>query len=155
MTRVVERRASMLGAWYPAVVPRGVRHAGIPGEPAPPMTEIDRVRPAQRPGRAVWGWQRWRHLLFMHWPVPVDTMRAVVPRSFDLDLHDGTAYVGVVPFAMEGVRPRISPEFAALDFLETNVRTYVVRNGEPGVYFLSLEAGSRLAVATARAAFAL
>jgi uncharacterized protein YqjF (DUF2071 family) len=93
--------------------------------------------------------------LFMHWPVPVDTMRAVVPRSFDLDLHDGTAYVGVVPFAMEGVRPRISPEFAALDFLETNVRTYVVRNGEPGVYFLSLEAGSRLAVATARAAFAL
>lgn len=103
----------------------------------------------------MWGWQRWRKLLFMHWPVPVDVMRAVVPRSFDLDLHEGVAYVGVVPFAMEGVRPRLLPELAALEFFETNVRTYVVRKGEPGVYFFSLEAASRLAVAAARAAFSL
>jgi uncharacterized protein YqjF (DUF2071 family) len=91
----------------------------------------------------------------MHWPVPVEVMRAAVPKSFDLDLHEGIAYVGVVPFAMEGVRPRFLPELAALRFLETNVRTYVVRNGEPGVYFFSLEAFSRIAVATARAAFSL
>lgn len=103
----------------------------------------------------MWGWQRWRKLLFMHWTVPVDVMRAAVPVSFDLDLHEGVAYVGVVPFGMEGVRPRLVPEFAALAFLETNVRTYVVRKGEPGVYFFSLEAASRLAVAAARAAFAL
>jgi len=91
----------------------------------------------------------------MHWSVPVDVMRAAVPKYLDLDLHAGVAYVGVVPFAMEGVRPRVLPELAAMEFLETNVRTYVVRNGEPGVYFFSLEAASRLAVAAARAAFAL
>jgi uncharacterized protein YqjF (DUF2071 family) len=82
-------------------------------------------------------------------------LRAAVPACFDLDLHEGVAYVGVVPFAMEGVRPRLVPEFAALDFLETNVRTYVLRRGEPGVYFFSLEAASRLAVASARAVFSL
>lgn len=91
----------------------------------------------------------------MHWPVPVTVMRALLPKSFELDLHEGSAHVGVVPFAMEGVRPRLSPPFAALDFLETNVRTYVVRGGEPGVYFFSLEAASRLAVAVGRAAFSL
>jgi hypothetical protein len=119
------------------------------------VTEIDRIAPTRRPSRPVWGWQRWRRLLFMHWPVPVDIMRAAVPKAFDLDLHDGVTYVGVVPFAMERVRPRFVPEFAAFNFLETNVRTYVLRNGEPGVYFFSLEAASRLAVAAARAAFAL
>jgi len=117
--------------------------------------EIDRIAPTRRPDRPVWGWQRWRKLLFMHWPVPTDVMRAAVPSAFDLDLHEGVAYVGVVPFVMEGVRPKLVPEFAAFDFLETNVRTYVLRNGEPGVYFFSLEAASRLAVAAARAAFAL
>ena len=33
---------------------------------------------------------------------------------------------------------------------ETNVRTYVHHRGEPGVYFFSLEAASRLAVRAAR-----
>jgi uncharacterized protein len=119
------------------------------------MIEIDRIAPTHRPERDVWGWQRWRRLLFMHWAVPVDVMRAAVPAAFELDLHEGTAYVGVVPFVMEGVRPSFIPEFAAFNFLETNVRTYVLCNGEPGVYFFSLEAASRLAVAAARAAFAL
>jgi uncharacterized protein YqjF (DUF2071 family) len=91
----------------------------------------------------------------MHWAVPVDVMRRAVPPAFELDLHEGMAYVGVVPFVMEGVRPSFIPEFAAFNFLETNVRTYVLCNGEPGVYFFSLEAASRLAVAAARAAFAL
>lgn len=119
------------------------------------MDSVDRIAPTRRPERPVWGWQNWRQLLFMHWPVPIQALRAAVPRSFELDLHEGVAYVGVVPFAMQGVRPRFVPQPAALDFLETNVRTYVLRGGEPGVYFFSLEAASRLAVAAARAAFAL
>jgi len=119
------------------------------------MLVIDRISPTRRPERSVWGWQNWRQLLFMHWPVPVQALRDAVPSSFELDLYEGVAYVGVVPFAMQSVRPRFVPGPAALDFLETNVRTYVVRGGEPGVYFFSLEAASRLAVAAARAAFAL
>jgi len=119
------------------------------------MPDIDRIAPTRRPARPVWGWQNWRKLLFMHWAVPVGVMRRAVPAGLELDLHAGVAYVGVVPFAMEGVRPRGMPKFGALNFLETNVRTYVVRNGEPGVYFFSLEAASRLAVSAARAGFAL
>jgi len=91
----------------------------------------------------------------MHWPVPVAALRALVPRGMELDLHEGKAYVGVVPFAMEAVRPRIVPRAMAMDFLETNLRTYVTVGGEPGVYFFSLEAASRLAVIAARVTFGL
>jgi uncharacterized protein YqjF (DUF2071 family) len=101
------------------------------------------------------GTQSWRKLLFLHWTIPVDVLRALVPAELELDLFAGEAFVGVVPFAMERVRPWWLPRVAALDFLETNVRTYVTRNGQRGVYFFSLEAASRLAVAAARATFGL
>jgi hypothetical protein len=103
------------------------------------------------------GWQRWRHLGFLHWPVPVEKLRPLVPPGLALDLWQGTtAYVGLVPFAMEGVRPRWVPEALAMSFLETNVRTYVRTDaGGPGVHFFSLDAASRLAVWAARAAFGL
>lgn len=91
----------------------------------------------------------------MHWPVSVDALRPLVPAALSLDLWEGQALVGVVPFAMDGVRPNYIPRFAAMDFLETNVRTYVHVNGKPGVYFLSLEAASALAVAAARVTFGL
>lgn len=111
---------------------------------------IDRLKPTQRPARSVHGYQKWRSLLFMHWPVPVDLMRSVVPSCLELDLYDGVAYVGVVPFMMEGVRPRWWPETLAFSFLETNVRAYVHHGDQPGVFFLSLEASSQLAVWFAR-----
>src|SRR6185295_5180102 len=61
-----------------------------------------------------------------------------------------------VAFAIEAARFRPCPERLGLNFLETNLRTYVLREGrEPGVYFFSLEAASRLAVAGARLAFGL
>ncbi|MDQ3720418.1 MAG: DUF2071 domain-containing protein [Actinomycetota bacterium] len=40
-------------------------------------------------------------------------------------------------------------------FPELNVRTYVTIDGKPGIHFLSLDAGSRLAVAAARRAYRL
>ena len=120
-----------------------------------PAANIDRLAPGLRPDRLAWGYQNWRRLLFLHWAVPVAALRRLVPRSFELDLYDGVAYVGVVPFVMEGVRPRLAPPATAMNFLETNVRTYVVKDGVPGVYFFSLEAASRLAVEVARLMFAL
>lgn len=111
---------------------------------------IDRIGPTNRPARRARGFQKWRSLLFMHWPVPVETMRRLVPESLELDLYEGVAYVGVVPFAMQGVRPRWWPASLAFNFLETNVRTYVCQGDQPGVYFLSLEAASGLAVWAAR-----
>jgi len=116
---------------------------------------IDRVAPTRRPDHAADGEQRWRKLLFLHWAFPVEAVRPHVPAALDLDLFDGTLYVGVVPFVMEQVRPSWLPRFASFDFLETNVRTYVTHRGEPGVYFLSLEAASSLACLAARATFGL
>jgi hypothetical protein len=111
---------------------------------------IDRVSPTLRPSGRVRGYQKWRSLLFLHWPVPVDALRKLVPASLELDLFNGVAYVGVVPFIMQGVRPWWWPEPLAFRFLETNVRTYVCHRDRPGVYFFSLEASSRLAVWAAR-----
>ena len=58
----------------------------------------------------------------------------------ELDLYEGRALVGVVPFYMEGVRPSWAPSWSAFNFHELNLRTYVIHNGEPGVYFFSLDA---------------
>jgi len=51
------------------------------------------------------GYQRWNHLLFLHWPVPPALVQATLPRGLQVDTFGGDAYVGIVPFAMErGVR---------------------------------------------------
>jgi uncharacterized protein YqjF (DUF2071 family) len=116
---------------------------------------IDRIAPSRRPDEKNVGTQKWRKLLFLHWAVPVEKMRAVVPAELELDLWEGEAFVGIIPFAMHEVRPRLIPRALGFDFLETNLRTYVLKDGVPGIYFFSLEAESRLAVAAARATFGL
>lgn len=91
--------------------------------------------------------QSWCNLLFAHWPVPVDTIRALVPPQLELDLFDGQAYIAVVPFEMREVSPRLLPSMPWLSFFpELNVRTYVKYKGRPGVYFFSLDAGNPVAV---------
>lgn len=111
---------------------------------------IDRISPTRRPSLPIAGTQQWRSLLFMHWPVPVDRLRPLVPAALELDLFDGVAYVGLVPFAMRQIRSVLWPRFIAFNFLETNVRVYVHHHGRPGVFFLSLDASSWLAVQGAR-----
>ncbi|MBK8169515.1 MAG: DUF2071 domain-containing protein [Sandaracinaceae bacterium] len=101
------------------------------------------------------GWQRWQNLLFLHWPVTAGALRPLVPRSLELDAHDGVYYVGLVPFQMLGIRTAWMPKALSFDFLETNVRTYVRHGGRQGVYFFSLEASSKLAVRVARAQWGL
>jgi uncharacterized protein YqjF (DUF2071 family) len=62
----------------------------------------------------------------------------------------------VTPFVMRGVRPRGAPPFPFVSaFPELNVRTYVTTGGKPGIWFISLDAGSRLAVQMARLGFSL
>jgi uncharacterized protein len=96
--------------------------------------------------------QSWNSLLFAHWRVDVAEMRRAVPDAFDLDLFDGEAWLGVVPFYMTNVGLRAAPALPWLSaFPELNVRTYVRVAGRPGVYFFSLDAGRRLAVVAARA----
>ena len=99
---------------------------------------------------------RWHELLFMHWPVPEETLRPLVPPDLSVDTFDGSAWLGVVPFRMSGVRPRFVPEVAPLsNFPELNVRTYVTADGKPGIWFFSLDAHNPLAVRVARATYSL
>lgn len=98
----------------------------------------------------------WRNLLFMHWPVEVDALRPLVPPALSLDTFEGSAWLGVVPFGMTGVRPRFLPAVPRLsDFPEINLRTYVTAEGRSGVWFFSLDAHNPLAVRVARATFHL
>jgi uncharacterized protein YqjF (DUF2071 family) len=98
----------------------------------------------------------WENLLFMHWPLPPALLEPLIPKGLTLDLHEGRAWIGVVPFRMTGVRPRLLPGIPGhTRFPELNVRTYVVRDGVPGVWFFSLDATSRLTVRGARRFFHL
>jgi uncharacterized protein YqjF (DUF2071 family) len=95
--------------------------------------------------------QTWNDLLFAHWPVPRGELRAKVPEEFDLDLFDGNAWVGLVPFHMSNVGLRGVPSLPGTSaFPELNVRTYVRVDDRPGVFFFSLDAASSLAVKAAR-----
>jgi uncharacterized protein YqjF (DUF2071 family) len=99
--------------------------------------------------------QHWHDLLFAHWAVPPEHVRPFVPRELELDLFEGRAWVGVIPFWMSNVRIRALPPIpTASTFPELNVRTYVrapQERDKPGVYFFSLDAASFLAVIGARA----
>lgn len=94
----------------------------------------------------------WHDLSFLHWRVPAASLRPLVPGALEVDTFDGDAFVGLVPFTMRGVRPWWAPPLPGTTaFHETNVRTYVHRDGrDPGVWFFSLDAASRLAVLAAR-----
>ncbi len=117
---------------------------------------MDRLAPTLRPTGAPQGHHRWRTLLFLHWEIDAARLRARLPRELELDTFDGKAYVGLVPFTMEGVRPTWLPESLSFAFHEINVRAYVHLEGrDPGVFFFSLDAASTLAVIGARVGWSL
>lgn len=91
-------------------------------------------------------------LLFLHWEVSEQELRRLVPAPLSIDRFEGRAYVGLVPFTMHDVRMGPLPMG---DFFETNLRTYVHAQGVPGVWFLSLDAQSALAVWGGRAFYRL
>jgi uncharacterized protein YqjF (DUF2071 family) len=101
--------------------------------------------------------QTWCDLLFAHWRVPEEQLRRVVPPSLPLHLHDdGSAWLGITPFVVEGLRLRGTPPLPWVsEFPELNVRTYVEVGGKPGIYFLSLDAARRAAVIAARRTYRL
>ena len=117
----------------------------------PLETTIDRLAQRVRPQGRVAGYQTWTDLLFIHWRIAASVLRPLLPAQVEIDEFDGSAWVGVVPFHMSGVRPWWFPALPGVsEFHETNLRTYVVCNGEPGVWFFSLEAANSLAVRVAR-----
>lgn len=98
---------------------------------------------------------QWRHLLFVSWAMEPGDLKARLPQGLELDLHEGQAWVSLVAFENRGVRLRGAPRFMGVDLPELNLRTYVKKDGVPGVWFLSLDADGMISVLGARFAFAL
>lgn len=117
---------------------------------------IDRLSIRSRPA----GWplmhQTWAKLLFLHWSLPPEQLRALIPSRLALDTFEGGAWVGLTPFTMWDIRPTLLPAVPRLSAShELNVRTYVHLDGIPGVWFFSLDASNLLAVLGARLGFHL
>ncbi|MFC4619557.1 YqjF family protein [Camelliibacillus cellulosilyticus] len=97
-------------------------------------------RPFPLPSKRYIMRQTWRNLLFLHWPIPFEKLRPHIPSSLQIDTFNGTAWIGIILFVLEGIYPRgISFISLTPKFPEINVRTYVKRDGKPGIYFMSID----------------
>jgi hypothetical protein len=134
--------------WRPADIERAF---------AQPRTLRDRRhRPYPLPQRPWVMGQTWEDLLFAHWRVERDALRAVVPEQVPIDTFDGSAWIGVTPFVVTGMRARLTlPVPGTARFPEINVRTYATIDGRPGIWFFSLDTPNRPAVETARRVYRL
>jgi uncharacterized protein YqjF (DUF2071 family) len=100
--------------------------------------------------------QTWDELAFLHWPVDPDELRRLMPGSVELDVHEDEAWLGITPFLLTHLRLRGLPPLPRLStFPELNVRTYVTRDGKPGIWFFSLDAANVVAVEAAKRLFRL
>lgn len=101
--------------------------------------------------------QRWSELLFLHWAVAPESVQERLPPGLKVDTFDGCAWVGIVPFRMDRIRPFGLPALPMLSaFPELNLRTYVSdEKRRHGVWFFSLDAGGWLGVRIARRFFHL
>lgn len=107
-------------------------------------------------GRPIMG-QWWRDLTFVHWRVAPEAVAPFMPPGTRPDVHDGSSWVGLVPFRMVGAGAARGPGLPWVGtFPETNVRLYSVdEQGRRGVVFLTLEASRLAFVLGARGALAL
>lgn len=116
-----------------------------------------RIDLTKAPDRLPCMMQTWQELAFVHWKVDPEAIQSKLPPGLTVDLHAGTAWLGLVPFQMRHIRPIGLPPLPWLSyFLELNLRTYVYdRYGRPGVWFFSLDCNQPVAVRVARRFFHL
>jgi uncharacterized protein YqjF (DUF2071 family) len=115
------------------------------------LTNTIKHRPWPLPAGNWTYYQEWNNALFLHWKIPVDLLRPFVPSRLEPDETEGSAWVSLVAFTMEKIRPRLLPAVPAIsNFHELNLRTYVSHNGKKGVYFLSIEAQKTISAFVAR-----
>jgi uncharacterized protein YqjF (DUF2071 family) len=129
-----------------------------PGVPSLGLSDVARARMLSQRGEPLF-LADWMRVLMMHFEVDAQSLQRDVP--YELDLHNRRAFVTLVAFTMQNMRPRYGGKLAAWlfqpiathDFL--NVRTYVRHNGEPGIHFLAEWLSSWLAVQLGPRTFAL
>lgn len=96
--------------------------------------------------------QVWRDLLFMHYPVAPHLLREIVPQELELDTYKNEAWLSIIPLKITDMRVRGVPPIPLLSsYIELNVRTYVIYQGVPGIYFFSLDASDLISVIGAKA----
>lgn len=120
-------------------------------------TDQQRLDAREKPDSPVVMRQDWSHLLFLHWQFAAEIIQEKLPEGLFVDTFEGKAYIGVVPFFMEKIRPSYCPSVPGLSwFQELNLRTYVYdKHGRPGVWFFTLDCNQWLAVKIARSLFHL
>lgn len=100
--------------------------------------------------------QQWRDLAYIHWRYPIEEVQALLPAGLEVDVYDGSAWVGLIPFSMRKIGlPRLPAVPYLGSFPEVNVRTYVRCNGQPGVWFFSLDVNRFLPALVARTTYLL
>ena len=100
--------------------------------------------------------QTWENLVYLHWAYEPEQVQSLLPEGLLVDTFAGNAYVGLIPFQMRGIGVPHLPAVPYLGtFPEVNVRTYVIRNGIPGVWFFSLDINRMLPTFVARTTYSL
>jgi len=98
--------------------------------------------------------QQWRDLAYIHWAYEPAVVQALLPEGIEVDTFEGKAWVGLIPFSMRNISfPFIPPVPYFGSFPEVNVRTYVKRNGVPGVWFFSLDVNRLIPAFVARTTY--
>jgi uncharacterized protein len=111
------------------------------------VTGVTDHRPWPLPDEPWTNAQSWVDLAFLHWRVDADELARLIGPSLELDTYEGQAWLGIVPFLLTDLRLRGLPPLPRVSrFPELNVRTYVVRDGKPGIWFFTLDAASAVAV---------
>jgi uncharacterized protein YqjF (DUF2071 family) len=133
---------------------------GLPGiqEPARTPSAVARSRMLSVPGEPLLI-ADWERALMIHYEVDAEALQRMVP--FELDLRDGRAFVSLVAFTMRGMRffrggaltAWLLRPIATHNFL--NVRTYVRRGREDGIYFLAEWLNNKLSVMLGPGVFGL
>lgn len=134
--------------------------AQVQGRPNRTMSGVDRgsaLSPScPTPVRWAVMKQRWCNLAYLHYRYDPAEVASLLPPGLDVDIHDGSAWVGLIPFSMRGIGiPRLPAVPYLGSFPEVNVRTYVVHNGVPGVWFFSLDVNRLLPAVVARTTYRL
>jgi uncharacterized protein YqjF (DUF2071 family) len=98
-----------------------------------------------------WVWRQvWRDVLFLHWRVDAGAIGPHLPPALTIDTWQGDAWVSLVLFRLQ-VAPIGWPAVSGFSSLvEANLRTYVLRDDQPGIYFFSIHADNLAALTLAR-----
>lgn len=98
-----------------------------------------------------------RDVLFAHWPLEPDAVERRLPPGLTPATFDGSAWVSVLALENPAVTSGAAsiPTPLTRPFPQCNLRTYVTAGREKGVYFLSLDSGSRAAATAGRRVFGL